>query len=303
MGKYAKREEVKQVKRGRGRPLLFRPGVWTRGDERFLGQLRADWTPTDRPIILQWKTFLEMNSFTNNDASYLQFVSQMLRSRLKRSTIATYAEEIQDFRLRPEKGMTPRSVMKQLQLLVAAERRTHAPDRSTATLAHSIISRKIDLLNCGIGLALLCGLRVNDISNLQGRQIKLEGESLKIDVRISKNRRSQHQMTTLTILKDSPLWHEELVRYMEEYLRHLPKKEAPWKDMHSAEYSKRLSELVGKKCTSYTLRRNYIRRVIASFTFADGRVDWSSVTQMTLHLDEATVKAYYAKHAESDDSE
>ena len=175
--------------------------------------LQREWVPPPRPIITQWKSFLEKNEWDDSAASFFMFVSQMMRSRLKNSTLATYAEEVQEYRLRPADGeVTPRVVMKQLQLLAAVERRQHAPDRNIATLSQRIMSKTIDLINCGIGIALLCGLRAKDVSHLQGRQIKLEADSLKIDVRVAKNRRSQNQMTTLLISKDSPLWQEDLIK-------------------------------------------------------------------------------------------
>lgn len=140
-------------------------------------------------------------------------------------------------------------------------------------------------------LMTLVGIRNVDINYITDvDQVFRVEDALLVEVRIAKNRTDAGERVTLTVHDSWSAWNQLPRKLQEDVLNFEPFVVDVGKVI-------RLMKRAIAGCTSYTLRRNYIHRVIAFHTDAKGHTDWKAVTAKTLHFEEKHVKAYYAKHA------
>lgn len=131
---------------------------------------------------------------------------------------------------------------------------------------------------------LLVGLRNADLNEMD--DIAVEDDAVCTQVYVAKNRRKRSRRAPLSVENSWSFWwllDGRAKRHLREY-----------KKFHVAT-DKLDHALKSLGLTSYSLRRCYVQQVIAWATDDRGVIDWSMVKQKTLHIDEATVQAFYVK--------
>jgi integrase len=202
----------------------------------------------------------------------------------------------------------------------AASDTNHATDMTYEELLRLCIAMEDGVVRVGALMMLFTGLRAQDLSQLTRRQVLITDKSFRVEIRLAKKRGIRLHRTELTV----PIaWlrsdcdkeaFKTGMRAIEETLAATSPTALIFPQEGSTSLASAINEafkVVQKQkkkgkisaagsVTSYSLRRNFVHRTIERFTDESGVIDWDKVTAMTLHFDEATVKAYYQRHASDD---
>jgi len=194
--------------------------------------------------------------------------------------------------------------------LAAQSGRGHAPDYSLSVL-HTLYHVAPSRARGTLWLAIALGLRNVDLQWLHpraltfGRVVNGELQDLWVDVTFGKvihstgDRRTLHlRRSMLPGIPPPP----ELLQMIADGKDDFTEWEIASVDQMNR-YLARMAPRTGLlfnrgNPTTYTLRRNFVHRVIESCRGQNGVVRWKDVTEYTLHFKEENVKAHYALTAE-----
>ena len=132
-----------------------------------------------------------------------------------------------------------------------------------------------------IFLMSVTGLRCADVARLRTKQIRLDGGLLRVEVRVSKNRRRRAKRTFL-VLKLA--WFGLTTDCLVDTLKTSGPEERPFSRISTYEVNRLLPE----GYTSKSLRHYFLDII---FTRMKGNLD--RVSEYSLHLEKATIKAFY----------
>jgi len=150
---------------------------------------------------------------------------------------------------------------------------------------------------------LVCGARNADLQGLGDFIINPNSDELVVDVIISKTRKCPDHRYTLVLRGDRNVFQLLPASIQADLLTWCQCGNKVTLTPGGRPYVKtgNLLRWISMHCpsiTSYTIRRNYIHRIISFFRAPDsGVVDWKAVSDMTLHFSEVMVKGVYAASA------
>jgi len=256
---------------------------------------------TIRRLVQDFRSFQEMNRIERDDVALFFFLYDIGDQGLKASTLKSYAKLILEGTNRegkPIKGPVVKDTFKILNIMEAEDDVEHAPDFTDAELEEIFRSLSEGLLRLTFWTLRLCGCRAADGERLNGTSFRIippegaEAAKLKIFFRVTKNRRRKSESFSITTTPTC--WIKEFSLFFE--------KECLTKLMGCDSFNRQLREHMkeknilqderGKRISTYSLRRNFIQRMIKRHTVGD-TTEWLEVAKLTGHHGAETLRSSY----------
>lgn len=263
-----------------------------------------------KQAVLHYLRFCIVNQLHPHDlGAYDGFIVQFQSRRsYNRRTLAEYEQDIAEYLTEPRRSQEERyrrASLEDTRSAAAREPRGHAPDYNLSfnRLLYENMLSPADRIMTWMGLAL--GLRPFDIDELGLRNIVLKRRqgilsSITVTVEVTKviskaaDRRNVTLEGNLLPGVEPP---PELYAITGPGSTHsLATIEASAEQFNRAlDRARGRSGLFARlgKPTSYTLRRNFVHRVIARCRLPSGEPDWSRIALYTLHFKEGTIRGHY----------
>jgi integrase len=281
-----------------GRRPIFIAHRATKQDAVFIEGMRTEVADRRKNQETEWDRFAEtckLNGWNplaaqsiTDYAGLLQATPMMPGSIL---TNVSYLVSERSARLNPEKRMLEDTVAI-LKLKAGAQPGKHARDECFENLCR--VYRLLTPKDRTIFMLLLCGFRFAAIALKTWNHLIIQGDVLHVEINVDKNHRgpADRDISKVPIgMLPQPL------AFMNSKRGEGKLCEPNYYPTFSA-HIKQAAQRVGiPPITTYTLKRNYIQRVIRECTLeGDVEPDWKKVRERTKHLQEKTVKAFYQKY-------
>lgn len=296
--------ESTEIQPRRGRKPMFVPRRLTNADAVSVSAIRELAKKKSETHLTVRRQFEEHCSLNNElqteEDKLLTFIGSMRNQGLLWSTITTRVGLLNDSLRRGTDVMICRKDILAICSAEAAKISSrHAEDYALDDLVHICNHIECDFYRDVAFCVLWLGVRVSDLNHQRVENFNIDEDNIRFDVLFSKNRRQQkHAVTILIPRADLPPLPSSL-------LERLGKTSGPVFEMPvtaTGLNSFLLKVVQQTKCsgtppTSYSLRRNFIHRVIAEMTDEVGEVAWNRVMLRTGHMSANVLKSAYAKKA------
>jgi integrase len=284
-----------------GRRTLFRPRIIDEEDLREWSLVESAYgngvgAATRKRVVEAFSSLMKLNGITDPAEGLSQWAGAAHRDGLRWATINTYAGYLSAVYRPP---LTPDA-----KLLWDEKRRIinacHADETTGGALACTTVEYcnilknlngvEDSLTRAAVCLIALTGMRLADIRRLRRRQINLRKRTLKIEVRVAKNRRRRSLRRIHSIRCGGPIVKIDLDPILRRLLRSGGHPDAClFQPVTTSVINERLSRLNSPhQYTTYSFRKMYINNVISHF--GD---DWPTIIHHTMHTGINVVKSHY----------
>lgn len=259
-----------------------------------------------RPIYRAYTVFCRLNDLRISDENTVFWVAQMEASlgvrtmRLYIKRLKKYLRYLQD----------PGAFVVDGLVHVCSKMSTTAPRRHAMDISEECVTTMMMFLQTSNPRVFLCaymmcytGLRFVDLQHLQKSGIYLDSKGvLYVDVRRSKTIKSDWMRQELAIPATLGLDNKRPLHafFLAELQKIAEEDTVVPTGATCGEFNEYLSGAYpeqGRQPTSYSLRRFAFDRFIEANRNRKGIVDWKKACRLSLHLNEATLKAFYYKGA------
>lgn len=266
----------------------------------LLGQVRALQDPYLKRFD-EFKEFCHHNGLTPVSENLIPYAVAMEAAGLRPRTIRNYVWKVRHM---VTHGAPPKGIFyRLLSALCAGADRRHAVDADDQTVGFLLDELKgvHHLPYFAAVFMAVTGFRFRDLTHLRFDHIRWDSRGLCIDVRFSKNIRSEIHRKELVIpsslMPKGPLeTHVLTLRNWLSCAQPIPTFLPTHVEL--GDFNRLLRGAVPtdqRAITSYTLRRFAFHRFIAACRGKEGLVDWAQVARFTLHNNPAVAQAFYYK--------
>ena len=182
----------------------------------------------------------------------------------------------------------------QIRLQAASGSRSHATDIKINVLEEYLESLPQSPERTLAAFLALTGIRGQDALRLKKEQIAMSNVTFSVDIRVAKNRRRSSHSVTLKLSRKlgEILWRPRLLNIVRDGLHDnvfFPTSLIPLRRC-----------LLDGGMTAYSLRRNFIQRVLELCTDHKGIIDYDKAILFTLHNTSTTLRSSYELRAQDD---
>ena len=285
----------------KGRVSKWVPKVMDDTDQtaalEFMGMYATTSAAAER-VQTNFRLFLSLNEMASGGEALMLWVGQCVVAGLAPGTIDTYATYLR--RLMPRDDPVARSVFKAIQKQHADAETTHAADILDADLIR-IINRVADpVMQAGLFILLVAGLRPNGLRWLRRKQAKArlpadDAEVLiHIQIRVDKNAWKRVHRNELSLPRSwtAHMGFDKFPAQVQAYLSEGDPEERLFWGLSNGAINKALAAVATLHhlpcATGTTFRRAYMNRLFNGF---DG--DLEKIRPWTLHHSKMVTKAHY----------